>query len=351
MTPLKIAVIGVGALGRHHARILSELDSVQLVAVAEPNAAIGRSVAESCGCAHVEDFHDLLDNIEAVTIAAPTSAHLAVAGDCLKAGIPVMVEKPIAGTLADAARLVDLADCQELTLQVGHVERFNPAVSTAFDLIDRPRYIKSERLSPFSFRSTDIGVVHDLMIHDLELVLALVHSPLEHVEALGISLMGGHEDTVQAHLRFANGCVADLTASRVHPKPTRRFTCWSASGCVHADLHSRQVTTYRPSANLLHGPSPIELAAQQGADIDALKERVFGDWIQVGQPEIAEADALTLELEHFVDCVQQNRLPLVGGPEALRAMAAADQVLASVASHAWDGRPDGAVGPLARHAA
>ena len=131
MTRLKIAVVGVGALGRHHARILSTLDSVELIGVAEKDVEMGRSIAQACGCAHVTDFHDLLGDVDAVTIAVPTSAHLAVAGDCLQAGLPVMVEKPIAGTLDDAARLVDLADRRNVVLQVGHVERFNPAVTAA----------------------------------------------------------------------------------------------------------------------------------------------------------------------------------------------------------------------------
>jgi predicted dehydrogenase len=348
MTRLRIAVIGVGALGRHHARILAGLDSVDLIAVAEPDPEIGRSVAESCGCAHLADFHDLLEDVDAVTVAVPTSAHLAVAGDCLKAGLPVMVEKPIAATLDDAALLVDLADRQKLVLQVGHVERFNPAVEAAFGQIDRPRYLQIQRLSPFAFRSTDIGVVHDLMIHDLELALALVESPIRSVSAFGVSLMGGHEDFVQARLEFSNGCIADISASRVHPEPQRVLTSWSASGCVHVDLHTRQLKAFRPSPALLSGPSPLELAAVPGADIEALKQRVFGEFISVREPEISDADALTDELQHFVDCVKHGRTPLVGGPEALRAMVAADQVLASVNAHLWDGHAAGARGPNAR---
>ena len=348
MTRLKIAVVGVGALGRHHARILSTLDSVELVGVAEKDVEMGRSIAEACGCAHVTDFHDLLEDVDAVTIAVPTSAHLAVAGDCLRAGLPVMVEKPIAGTLDDAARLVDLADRQDVVLQVGHVERFNPAVTAAFGQIDRPRYLRVERLSPFAFRSTDIGVVHDLMIHDLELVLALVDAPIQSVQAFGISLMGGHEDSVQARISFSNGCIADLTASRVHPEPRRVLTSWSASGCVHVDLHTRRLTSYRPSEALLSGPSPLELAAEPGANIDDLKQSVFGKFITVREPDISDSDALTDELQHFAECVTSGRRPLVGGAEALRAMVAADQVLASVAGHLWDGHSDGAQGPRAR---
>ncbi len=286
-----------------------------------------------------------------MTIAVPTSAHREVAGECLAAGLPVMIEKPIAPSLDDAASLVDLADRHGVLLQVGHVERFNPAVTAAFDQIDRPRYLRAERFSPFAFRSMDIGVVHDLMIHDLDLILSLVNSPLEDVTAFGINLMGGHEDTVHARLRFTNGCIADLTASRVHPEPRRSLTAWSASGCVQVDLHSRELTSYRPSEALLRGKSPTQLATEPGADIEDLKRRVFGEFIRVQRPEISDADALTAELAHFIDCIRNATTPLVGGPEALRAMAAADQVLSAVAAHQWDGRPSGAQGPLARRPA
>ncbi|MBQ15511.1 MAG: oxidoreductase [Planctomycetaceae bacterium] len=347
MNPLKLAVVGVGALGRHHARILGGLESADLVGVAEMNLEAGRAVASACGCDHVTDFHELLDRVDAVTIAVPTSAHLAVAGDCLAAGLPVMIEKPIAGSLDDAARLVELADRHDALLQVGHVERFNPAVTAAFERIDRPRYLRAERFSPFAFRSMDIGVVHDLMIHDLDLVLALVNSPLEEVSAFGIGLMGGHEDMVNARLRFANGCIADLIASRVHPEPRRSLVAWSASGCVQVDLHSRELTSYCPSEALLLGKSPTQQANEPGADIEELKQQVFGEFIQVDTPDISDADALTAELEHFIDCVTTGKPPLVGGLEAIRAMAAADQVLSSVATHQWEGRPNGAQGPLA----
>lgn len=348
MNPLRIAVIGVGALGRHHARILASLDSVELVAVAEPDMQTGPRVAQDCDCAHVVDYRDLLPDIDALTIAVPTHAHVPIATECLGHGLPVMIEKPIAPSLDQAASLVELAERQGVLLQVGHVERFNPAVVSTLAMVDRPRYIRAERLSPFAFRSTDISVVHDLMIHDLDLVLTMTGSPLRDVSAFGVTLMGGHEDSVQARLLFENGCLADLSASRIHPEPVRRLTAWSASGCTTVDMQSRELTCYRPTTELFSGKSPTELAAEPGADIEALKARVFGDLISVHKPVIRDADALTDELKSFVDCVRNNSRPLVGGVEALRAMAAADRVLSSVLDHQWDGHTDGAIGPNGR---
>ena len=345
MNPLRIAVIGVGALGRHHARILAGLDSVELIAVAEPDVETGTRVAKDCDCAHVVDYRELLSDVDALTIAVPTFAHVPIASECLGHGIPVMIEKP---SLDQAASLVELADRQGVLLQVGHVERFNPAVVKTIGLIDRPRYIRVERLSPFAFRSTDISVVHDLMIHDLDIVLTLVESPLREVSAFGFTLMGGHEDSVQARLLFENGCLADIAASRIHPEPVRHLTAWSASGCVSVDMQTPDLTCYCPSPELFAGPSPLQRAAEPGADIERLKEQVFTEFISVHKPEIPSADALTEELQSFVDCVRNHQPPLVGGAEALRAMAAAGRILDSVLDHQWDGHASGAIGPQAR---
>src|SRR5439155_17560418 len=160
-------------------------------------------------------------------------------------------------------------------LQVGHVERFNPAFQAAARLCDQPRYIRSERLSPFSFRSTDIGVVHDLLIHDIDLVLALVSSPCSRVEAFGVTLMGEHEDAVQARLIFENGCLADLSASRIHPTTRRAATICTASRCINVDYNAREVTSYAPSARLLFGMAPVERARQPGPDLEQLRHEVF----------------------------------------------------------------------------
>jgi predicted dehydrogenase len=345
-----MAVIGVGALGRHHARILSELPEVELVAVADNRIEQGRDIASKCRSRWVADYRELVDAdvVDAVSVVVPTTAHRTVAGDFLAAGIPVLVEKPLAATVLEARALADLAKEHQTLLQVGHIERFNPAFQAARTTINQPKFIRAERTSTFTFRSTDIGVVHDLMIHDIDLVLALVqNSPLRSVEAFGVTVMGGHEDAVQARLRFENGCIADLTASRISPTATRFLQAWSRRGCVTCDLNSREVKLFAQSDALRFGPSPLDLVRQPGADVEQLKKDVFGRFVRVADVPVdgTGPDALTRELNEFVECVRNRRRPEVDGDQGLAAMLVAEQVLHSVAKHQWDGRSDGAIGP------
>ena len=348
MSRLKMAVIGVGALGRHHARILSELDAVELVAVSETDPEKGDDVARKYGTRWEADYRKLFAEVDAVSIVVPTTAHLLVASDFLKQGIPTLVEKPIACDAEQAEELVRLAESNRALLQVGHIERFNPATQTAWKFCGEPKYIRAERLSPYSFRSTDIGVVLDVMIHDLDLVLDLVDSPLRSVDAFGLGLIGGHEDCVQARLTFENGCIADLTASRINPTPKRTMQIWSSTGTVTVDFSTREVVHYSPSEKLLYGKPLLEQARQPGADIEELKQKVFGTYLTVESPSVPNSDALTAELTSFVACVLSEDQPLVGGEEALYVMKIAQHVLDRVAEHQWDGHPDGAIGPDAR---
>ncbi len=335
MSKLKVLVVGAGALGRHHARILASFPDVDLVAVCDPRESVGRTVAEASGTQWLPDFKTVLDQIDAASIVVPTSLHLPVGEQFLQRGIPVLIEKPLAGTVEAGAELVRLADEQQVVLQVGHVERFNPAMTAARRVIGQPKYIRSERLSPFPFRSTDISVVHDVMIHDIDLVLDLVRSPLVSTEAFGVGLMGAGEDIVNARLRFENGCVVDLTASRVNPTSKRAMQVWSAIGCVTIDFQSREVTSYSPSEQLLFDRSPVERAQRPGADIEQMKKDVFGKLIRVDQRPVTEGDALTLELREFVDCVRSNKKPSCDGHAALAALKAAAEIQSAIAAHDW----------------
>ncbi len=350
MRILKLAVVGAGALGKHHARILAGLDRVELVAVADVNAAAAQAVAEANGTNWTTDFRELIGRVDAACIVVPTTLHLAVAREFLERGIPVLVEKPLAANLRDAQTIVAVAQRHGTLLQVGHVERFNPATQTAWKHCGEPKYIRCERLSPYAFRSTDIGVVHDVMIHDLDLVLDLNHAPVRSVEAFGISLLGEHEDTVQARVTFENGCIADLTANRVNPDTRRAMQIWSADSTVSVDFAAREVTVYRPSETLLYGTSPLEHARRPGADVEQLKQEMFGTYITVERPAVPRTDALTEELLSFVACIAAGTTPLVDGQAALRAMELAEQVLDKVAAHQWDGHAGGAIGPFARSA-
>lgn len=341
---VKVGLVGAGALGRHHARILAGLPQVELTGVADLNAEQGQSVAESCGTRWYDDYRLLFGRVDAVSIAVPTVAHLDVASEFLSRGIPVLVEKPLASTLTQARQLRDLAASSNTLLQVGHVERFNPATRVAFSACGRPRYIRGERVSPYTFRSTDIGVVHDLMIHDIDLVLSQVDSPLESCEAFGVCVMGGQEDIANARLRFENGCIADLTASRVNPGASRQMQLWSETGTVSVDFTTRDVTCWQPSELLLYGTSPLDRSRQPGADLTQLKQDVFEKFVRPKQLPVPADDALTAELEHFADCVLAGQTPLVDGQAGCLAMEVAQEVLDAIDRHQWDGQAGGASG-------
>jgi len=348
MNRLRMAVVGAGALGRHHARILSGLDRVELVAVADSVPETAQSVAEACGTNWTTSASTLTDRVDAVSIVVPTVAHEQTASLFLCKGCHVFIEKPLTADLDQARRIIDLADKNSSVLQVGHVERFNPVTPIARELCPDPRYIRAERMSPYTFRSTDIGVVHDLMIHDVDLVLDFVQAPLVTVNAFGLSVMGGFEDMVQARLAFQNGCIADLTASRLCPTASRTMQLWSLDNCVAVDFASRHVSSFKRSDKLLHGPPPATDPDLKGQDRVALMKQVFGTYIQEHQPEVPDTDALTEELSAFVSSILSNSPPIVGGEHALAALTAADEILASVQNHAWDGCEGGRTGPFAQ---
>lgn len=336
MTKLRMAVIGTGALGRHHARILSQLEGVELVGVADANPAAVAEVAQRCRTHGTTEYRELLSEVEAVVVAVPTIAHRAVAGDFLAAGVDVLVEKPIASTVEEAHELVTLARRHEALLSVGHVERFNPALAAARPFLADPKYMRIERLAPFSFRSTDIGVVHDLMIHDIDLALDLIAVPVADVQAFGVGILTGHEDCVQARLTFSNGTVADLAVNRVNPVASRKMQVWNSDGCVLIDLAGREVIRYTPSARLKFGTGPLERAREPGADIEKLKQEIFGTYIEVQKPAVGSCDQLTEELLSFTDSVRTRQRPVVGGEAALEAMQVARRVLDQVAAAPWN---------------
>ena len=313
-----------------------------MVAACDPNETLGRAAAETAGCRYVADYREILGDIDIASIVVPTGLHRRVALDCLAAGVDVLVEKPIAGTLADGQAIVDEARLLGRTLAVGHVERFNPTFEAAAPLVRRPKYIRAERTSPYAFRSTDISAVHDLMIHDIELVLALAaesaNAPAEvtRVEAMGVCLCGGHPDVVQARLYLSTGCIADLVANRVSPTVTRELQTWSAEGSVTMDLQQRTVTRFAPGPRVAAGELPLD-AFVAGVPVEELKPALFADdgFFGLTDVPVAEGDALTAELADFAAAVVEQRLPRVTGESGLAALRVADRVLASVESHRW----------------
>ena len=236
MGRLRVGVIGVGHLGKEHARILSGMPGVELVGVADVSPAQAESVALRCGTRSFADHRSLLTQVDGAVIVVPTRQHHAVALDFLRRRIPVLIEKPITADLAQADELVSLARQQQVLVQVGHIERFNPAFEEMERRPLQPRFVRCERVGPFSGRSTDVGAVLDMMIHDIDLLLALVAAPVAHVEALGISVLGGHEDVAQARVVFENGCQAQLAVSRLSPTPVRQMQVWAPEGFAAIDF-------------------------------------------------------------------------------------------------------------------
>jgi predicted dehydrogenase len=342
--PLKVAVVGAGHLGRIHARILSGLEGFSLVGVADPLEASRR---ETAAAHHVEafaDYRQLLGRIDAAIVATPTRHHHAVALDLLACGVHLFVEKPLAATLAEAEELVDAARRHGAVLQVGHVERFNPAFAAVLPHVREPKYIEAVRRGGFTFRSTDIGVVLDLMIHDIDLVLSLVRSPLRSVEALGVSLFGRHEDIANARLHFENGCVASLSASRASHGAARTMQIWSRRAFAGIDFAARTASIVRPSDTLLRRELDVErLPAEEKA---ALKDRLMAEHLPLELIQAEPCDAITAELSDFAGSIRAGRAPRVSGEDGRDAIAAAEGILAQIAAHAWDGTPEGPLGPL-----
>ncbi|RMG39783.1 MAG: gfo/Idh/MocA family oxidoreductase, partial [Planctomycetota bacterium] len=278
MQRIRMAVIGVGALGQHHARILSQQPDVELVAVADANAAQGTRVAARCGCRFVPDWTALTDRVDAVVIAVPTSLHAAIACRFLASGVATLVEKPLAGSVSEAERIVAAAREHGVPLQVGHIERFNPAAEVLGRLAD-PRHVLVRRCSPFPFRCLDVSVVADVMIHDLDLLLTLTGQWPNTVSATGLAFTGEQLDVAHAHLEFPGGLKADVLASRVDDRPTRTWELWTAGGRWRIDFQQRRVESWCPTA-VLAGDRPLaRIAANRTPDeLRVLRDRFVGTY-------------------------------------------------------------------------
>jgi predicted dehydrogenase len=344
MARLRLAVIGVGHLGKEHARILAGLPDVELVGVADVNLEQAQAVARRCGTRAYKDYWPLLNLVDAATIVVPTTFHHAIASDFLRRGIPLLVEKPLTATLEQADELVALAEQNGAVLQVGHIERFNPAFEELLSHPMRPKFIECERLGPFTGRSTDIGAVLDLMIHDLDLLLALVGSPVCSVEALGVTVFGRHEDVAHARLVFRDGCVAHVSASRASAAGSRRMRVWAPEGYAGLDFAGRHLTLIQPSEHLrLHG---LDVAELEPGNRALVKDRMFGHHLHVRHLDCNQGDQLTRELQHFLQCVRTGEQPRVSGEDGRRAVALATRVLESLHAHRWEGHAAGPCGPL-----
>jgi predicted dehydrogenase len=315
---LRVAVIGVGHLGKHHARILSSLPGVKLVAVVDTNRPRAEEIAAAHGTRPAFDAGDVIGQVDAVTIASPTETHCALALPFLRAGIAVLVEKPMAKSLDDADEMIAAAADSGATLAVGHTERFNPAVAAARPLLTDPRFIEVHRLGTFPERSLDIDVVFDLMIHDLDVVLALVNSDVESLEAVGVPVVTSRVDIANARLRFANGCIVNLTASRISRERVRKIRFFQPASYVSIDYAAQKVDVWRL----------VGAAGAQPA-------------IEGGEIAVVGEEPLRRELGDFVGAVVSRRAATVTGEAGRRALALAQQITDKIDDEMQPRRHDG----------
>ncbi len=306
---LRAAVIGVGHLGRHHARILSSVDGARLEAVVDVNEPRAREIASGAGARALTSARDLLGHVDLVSIATPTETHAEVATMFLDHGIPVLVEKPLARSVEEADAIIAAAARCGATLAVGHTERFNPAVVAARPAVDNPGFIEVHRLGTFPERSLDIDVVFDLMIHDLDLVLSIVQSDIESIEAVGVPVLTDRFDIANARLRFASGCVANITASRISRDRTRKIRFFQRDAYISIDTGAKEAEIYRL----------VKVPGRRPA-------------IEGGKIPVPEGEPLRNELQDFVDAVRFGRPPLVGGQDGRRAVALAAEITERMAA-------------------
>lgn len=339
---LRVAVIGAGRLGGFHAQKLAARHDVERLAIVDPLPANRERVAAQCGAEALADYKGLIGSLDAAVIAAPTSLHHRIARDLLEAGVHLLVEKPLCSQVADAEDLVSASRRHQAILQVGHVERFNPAFSAASARIRNPKYIDAVRTSGFTFRSTDVGVVLDVMIHDIDLVLSMACSRVRKVDAIGFSVVGGHEDVANARLEFESGCVATLSASRVSYESIRRMHLWSLDGFAAVDFATRTINSVRPSETLRKRQFSVEtLPAEQ---IDHYRQHFAQEHLPREEQTFEAVDALALEIDDFVTSIREGREPRVNGEAGCDALAIAQQILDRIAAHRWDGLTENLAG-------
>ncbi len=333
--PVRLAVVGVGHLGQIHARLLKGLPGADLVGVVDQDLGRAKKLGEELGVSYSDQPETIPADwdLEAVSLVVPTAFHCELGCFYLKKGLHVLIEKPMAKTVEEGELLCQVAKEMGRLLQIGHVERFNPAVKSIHDLGIRARYLEAERLAPFSFRSTDIGVVLDLMIHDLDLILSFVESPLVDVEAFGGAIFTAAEDLAVARLKFEDGTIARLTANRVALKPSRRMRFFSKESYVSLDFEKKYGLIIKKAPGWdLH---KLNLGDIDTSRIEDLWKFVFEGLLQVKELEMPEENPLQEELRSFVLSVRKGQPPLVDGEAGLRALKAAQMVLESIQSHSW----------------
>jgi predicted dehydrogenase len=296
-SPLKAGVIGTGYLGRLHARVLTEMDEVEVVGFVEPNDEKAAEVETNLGIRRFRSTAELASNVECAVVATPTTLHAEVASTLLESGCDVMIEKPITSEPEEARRLIELAASRGQIIQTGHVERYNPAIQAAVPIISRPRYVEAQRIGVFSARSLDIDVLLDLMIHDLQLVISLLGKPVVDIRAIGVPVLTGKVDMANVRLELEDGSVANLVASRVSSEKLRRFRLFGPEAYISVDTKDQEVKGYR--------------LVERGDGQKSIEELVI---------HVEQKEPLRAELEAFAACVHSRETPLVSGEDGLAAL-------------------------------
>jgi len=298
MKTLRVGVVGVGHIGKNHARLYAELPGAQFTAILDTDEARAHRLADEFGVAAAGSIDEFAEQVDAASIATPTNTHFDIAHELLSRSKHLLIEKPIAENTAHATELAELAAARRLVLQVGHVERFNPVLSALEKRLTNPRFIEAHRLSPYPNRSTDIGVVLDLMIHDLEIILHLVRSPVQTIDAVGVPVMGRGEDIANARLRFENGCVANITSSRISPEQMRKIRVFQENAYLSLDYQNQSGEMHRRTA----------------------------EGITREEVEIEREEPLKRQLASFIECAQTGRAPKVSGFQAAAALELAVEI-------------------------
>ncbi len=343
--PLRIAVIGAGHLGRIHAKLLGQVDDAELVGIVDPFAPAREAAAAAFNVPTYASYHELLAQIDAAIIASPSDLHAQTAADLLKANKHVFVEKPLTVCPAEADRLVQLAHARRCTLQVGHVERFNPAWTAAAEVTAHAKYVEAVRASRFPGRCLDVGVVMDLMIHDIDLVLSLTSAPLADVRASGLAVVSDHEDIAEARLEFQCGLVANLKASRISPAPVRQMKTFSAAGFAEIDFSTLTLQTLGPDASLLDRSFDLATATDNPLKF---ADELFADYLTPVATQVEPRNAILDELHDFVISIRSQTTPTVCGLAGARAVAVASMILQQISEKRWYGAE--IVGQIGPHA-
>ncbi len=329
MTKMRIGVVGVGHLGEHHARILSQIPEVELVGINDVDIQKGESKAEKYGTRHFEDLDELLNLVDAISLVVPTTAHCEVASKILREGKDLLIEKPITETVEQAENLIDLARKKDLILQVGHIERFNPAFLAIEERHTHPKFIESHRLAQFNPRGTDVAVILDLMIHDIDLILSLVKAGVQNIEAAGVPVIADSQDICNARLTFENGCVANVTASRISARALRKMRLFQKDSYISLDFLQKSVEVYSlVAADKL----PQELKDKKTV-VGNIPVEQAGKTIVYERPAVSDHDMLTEEIKSFLDSVRNRTKPKVTGEDGKNALEVALEIKRKAEEH------------------